>query len=455
MRIAYRIMTITLTSLCLAGWTLPAPVQTVLLKFTPGGSDGNYPIAGLIADEEGALYGTTLEGGIGYGTVFKLTPPLKSQKTWTETVLYKFAGGADGARPIAGLITDKQGALYGTTFSGGLGSGACGASGCGTVFKLTPPPLKSQKTWTETVLYKFTGNGDGALPFAGLIADKEGTLYGTTELGGSSGYGTVFKLTPPAKNQTVWTETVLHSFTGPDGAFPLARLIADAQGALYGTAHQGGSSGYGAVFKLTAPTDGQKTWTETLLYSFKGGSSDGANPFASLIADARGALYGTTQQGGGCQQFGSGCGTVFKLTPPAYGQKTWTELVLHRFAGYSFTNPDGNGPQAGLIADKEGALYSTTEAGGTADLGTVFKLTPPANGQKTWTETLLYSFKGGPDGDDPFAGLIADKEGALYGTTSGSGSGGGGTVFKLLLCPRREKDDDHYHDRCPVFRSED
>jgi uncharacterized repeat protein (TIGR03803 family) len=178
-----------------------------------------------------------------------------------------------------------------------------------------------------------------------------------------------------------------------------------------------------------------------VLYGFKGGS-DGTDPSAGLIADKQGALYGTTRFGG----TGNG-GTVFKLTPPAKGQTVWTETVLYRFCSLPNCS-DGASPFAGLIADNSGTLYGTTTGGGTG--GTVFKLTPPAKGQTVWTGTVLYGFKGGSDGTDPYAGLIADKQGALYGTMTGGGTGG--TVFKLTLC---EEDKDHDHDGCPAFLSDE
>jgi uncharacterized repeat protein (TIGR03803 family) len=217
------------------------------------------------------------------------------------------------ASPQASLIGDNEGALYGTAESGG--NSACAPNGCGVVFKLTPPG-KGQTAWRETVLYSFSGS-DGNAPQAGLIADNWGALYGTTAGGGGAGYGAVFKLTPPAKGQTTWRETVLYSFTGgSDGGSPLAPLIADNEGALYGTTTFGGNysacggTGCGVVFKLTPPGKGHTVWTETVLHTFANGS-DGANPHDGLVADQRGALYGTTYQGGSS----GGSGTVFKLTP--------------------------------------------------------------------------------------------------------------------------------------------
>jgi len=191
----------------------------------------------------------------------KLTPPAKGQAPWEETVLHSFTGGSDGANPQANLIADNQGALYGTTVSGGMASGSLGNAG--TVFKLTPP-AKGQAAWKETVLYSFTGGSDGLNPYAGLIADNHGALYGTTGLGGNGNAGTVFKLTPPAKGQAPWKETVLYLFCSQggcsDGAEPIAGLIADNQSALYGTTLIGGNGHAGTVFKLTPPAKGQAAW---------------------------------------------------------------------------------------------------------------------------------------------------------------------------------------------------
>jgi uncharacterized repeat protein (TIGR03803 family) len=325
------------------------------------------------------------------------------------TTLYSFTGtgSGDGAYPNAGLIADPAGNLYGTTQVGGADPSCNQAPGCGTVFQLTPSA-------TLTVLHSFTGS-DGEQPFAGLIADAAGNLYGTTWGGGDNGRGTVFQLDPSG------TLTVLHSFTGgSDGQRPVTGLLADAAGNLYGTTGGGGDGGYGTVFQL------DPSGNLTVLYSFTGGS-DGRNPDSALIADAGGNLYGTTNQGGdlvSCNDPNThGCGTVFQLTPP--GSLT----VLHRFAG-----SDGSRPVdwAGLLADAAGNLYGTTSAGGANGRGTVFQL------DSSGTLTVLYSFTGGSDGGDPTAGLIADTAGNLYGTTLEGGATGNcnqpygcGTVFQL------------------------
>jgi uncharacterized repeat protein (TIGR03803 family) len=329
-------------------------------------------------------------------------------------VLHAFYG-SDGYQPYAGLIFDAAGNLYGTTLEGGTGC----QIGCGTVFKLSP---NADGRWTESVLHRFNGN-DGSIPVAGLIFDATGNLYGTTYAGGAISQGTVFKLTANADGS--WTESVLHSFNGSDGAYPYAGLIFDAAGSLYGTAYEGGSgtgcstNGCGTIFKLTPNADGR--WTESVLHSFN--NTDGATPEAGLIFDAAGNLYGTTIYGGfiTCGG-GNGCGVVFKLTRGADG--SWTESVLHSFGRGS----DGADPVAGLIFDTAGNLYGTTEGAGAHGYGAVFKLTPSANG--SWTESVLHSFEGN-GGEQPWAGLIFDAAGNLYGTTYGGGASFAGTVFKL------------------------
>jgi len=253
---------------------------------------------------------------------------------------------------------------------------------------------------TFNVLYNFAGPPDGAHPYAGLVRDAAGNLYGTTYTGGSSSYGTMFKLDTSGSG----TETVLHSFTGPpDGAYPYAGLVRDAAGNSYGTTYHGGSSGYGVVFKVS--TKG----TETVLHSFTG-PPDGAYPLDGVVRDAAGNLYGTTYHGGS-----SGYGVVFKVNTKG------TESVLHSFTG----PPHGAYPSDGVVRDAAGNLYGTTRYGGSSGYGTAFKL------DTSGTETVLHSFTGPPDGAYPLDGLVRDAAGNLYGTASKGGSSGYGTVFKL------------------------
>ena len=320
-----------------------------------------------------------------------------------EKVLHSF-NGKNGAIPYAGLIFDASGNLYGTTYSGGKYHD-------GAVFELTP---KAGGGWTEKVLYSFSGN-NGAKPHAGLIFDASGNLYGTTLFGGAHGRGTVFELTPTAGGG--WTETLLYSFDGKNGKSPHAGLIFDASGNLYGTTYHGGKYDEGTVFELT-PTAGGG-WTEKVLHSFNG--NNGAYPWAGLIFDAAGNLYGTTSAGGAYLYYG----TVFELTPKAGGG--WTEKVLHSFND-TF---DGIWPYAGLIFDASGNLYGTTAYGdGGPDGGAVFELAHTPGGG--WTEKLLYQFAGYYGGaSNPYAGLIFDAAGNLYGTTESGGAHGDGTVFEL------------------------
>ncbi len=384
-----------------------APKETVLFSFR--GMKGYSPAAGLLADGAGNLYGTTVSGGRrDVGEVFELSPPLTGEKAWTERVLFSF-NRTDGSFPWAGLIADGAGNLYGTTATGGL-------SNYGLVFRLSPPAA-GKTAWTEKVLFSFNGT-DGAQPLAGLIMDGGGIIYGTTEAGGPTS-GVVFKLSPPVSGQTVWTETVLQSFGGLPGSNPSAGLIADGAGNLYGTTYVGGSiNNDGAVFKLSPPTAGGTAWVEKVLYHFSG--TDGALPPAGLIADAAGNLFGTTSGGG----LGND-GVVFELSPPTAGETAWSESVLLYFEG---TN--GAQPRAGLIMDGAGDLYGTTQAGGANGYGEVFELKPPAAGKAAWTEKVLHSFNGAK-GANPYAGLIADGAGNLYGTTESGGALEGGLVFKI------------------------
>jgi uncharacterized repeat protein (TIGR03803 family) len=370
-----------------------------LYRFT---NTGNGPFAGLVADLQGNLYGTTAYGGTqNVGTVFELAP--NGHGGWNHTMLHSF-NGSDGGWPEARLIFDATGNLYGTTFLGG-------AHKAGTVFELAPD---GHGGWTETVLHSFNFSCvDGCEPTAGLIFDAAGNLYGTTFEGGDSNThtGTVFELSPDGHG--VWTETVLHSFgNGTDGALPVGGLIFDAAGNLYGTTEIGGASQAGTVFEL-AP-DGHGGWTGTVLHSFNG--TDGYGPQATLIFDAAGNLYGTTQYGGD-----SRAGTVFELTPDGHGG--WKETVLH-----SFNRKDGREPVAGLIFDAAGNLYGTTRGGGANGYGRVFELAP--NGQGGWTETVLHTFKDQP-GAVPLGTLIFGTQGHLYGTTEGDLLKTWGSVFEI------------------------
>jgi len=324
------------------------------------------------------------------------TQPTQAQ---TFTVLYTFTGGADGGSPYAGVVLDGAGNLYGTTTAGGSGVFDC-PTGCGTVFKV-------DATGNETVLHSFgETNTDGAFPFYGyLVRDGAGNLYGTTDYGGTHGSGTIFRVSPTGKE-------VFFSFNGSDGGFPFAGLVADTAGNFYGTTDVRGTGcppyGCGTVFKINSKGK------ETILHSFTG-APDGDNPFAGLVRDSTGNLYGTTITGGT-----NGAGTVFKV------DTTGKETVLYSFC--SNACQDGEIPYSGLIRDNAGNLYGTTLAGGMFGSGTVFKL------DSTGVETVLYNFcsqSGCTDGSQPYAGLVRDAAGNLYGTTYGGGANETGTVFEV------------------------
>ncbi|HLY05712.1 MAG TPA: choice-of-anchor tandem repeat GloVer-containing protein [Rhizomicrobium sp.] len=266
----------------------------------------------------------------------------------------------------------------------------------------TAPCAQAQ---TLSVVHNFTGGSDGGNPVDGLMMDSKGMLFGTASSGGSAGLGVVFKA---RGNGSL---VVLHTFNGgTDGATPNGGVIADASGALYGTTTAGGASGQGTVYRV-------KGSQEAVLYSF-GGGTDGADPQAGLVMDPAGNLYGTTTAGGT-----SGNGTVFELVPPAGRKGSWTEKVLYSFGA----GPDGAAPVARVTLDAAGNLYGTTSAGGAYGYGTVFQLTPGS----PWTETILHSFQNLDDGATPYAGLVADAAGNLYGAATDGGANGGGTVFEL------------------------
>ena len=489
--------------------------ETVLYSFT-GGNDGAFPQAGVVLDSAGNLYGTTPFGGgsAGAGVVYKVDP------TGQETVLYSFTGGVDGANPVAGVVRDSAGNLYGAASGGGpAGGGALfkldttgheavlfgfpgldgnnsqnrlefgsspgslfrdsagnlygttpfgGAANAGIVYKISP-------AGQETILYNFTGGADGANPFAGVVMDAAGNLYGTTNNGGAAGAGVVFKL------GTTGHETVLHTFSclgcpAHDGMSPNGGVIRDSAGNLYGTTSKGGSAGFGTVYKL------DPTGRETVLYNFTNGA-DGANPTAGVTMDSAGNLYGTTFSGGIPAAFG-GWGVAYRLDPAGnettlyefcqinppgtplfcqdgglplggvaldaagnlYGgtfdggpratdgpgviyklDPTGHETVLYAFQGTT----DGNGVRGNVVLDSAGNVYGTAEFGGVLfpyfpfGFGVVFEVSP------TGIETVLYRFTGGVDGAFPFAGVVRDAAGNLYGATGSGGAAGAGVVYKI------------------------
>lgn len=394
------------------------------------------------------------------------------------TTLFSFKDNGAGKHPWSAVVAAPDGSLFGTTTEGG-------SAGAGTVFQLTPPG-SGQKKWKRIVLHEFLGGNDGAGPLAGLARASDGTLYGATDAGGggecSGGCGVVYQLAP-LKDGSFKYKVIYRFKKIKAGVRSSAQLVLDKAGVLYGTTRTGGAHDMGTVFSLTPEADG---WTRRNLHSFAGGVNDGQFPQAGVVFGPDGALYGTTLIGGadagsrgtvfrlaraggsawtatllhrfkggsdgeqplasvtfgadgalyGTTSLGGGgtcflgCGTVFRLVQDG---EVWSEKVIHRFAH----GADGSFPRAGLVVDKGGTLWGTTTKGGAAaSLGVIYKVTPPPKDKKKWTESVVHAFVGAPnDGAVPFGGLLFDKKaGVFYGTTRDGGAGGGagfGTVFRL------------------------
>lgn len=421
--------------ICILATAVSAQTFSVLHNFEL--TDGQNPQGLLAKNATGNLYGTTRFGGevtqesIGYGVVFQLA----RNNNWKESVLYEFNDGADGSNPEVGLIPGPGGNGFGTAPFGGLFTGGyCPDGGCGTVYQLA-------RTGKFSEIYSFTGAPDGQQPFSSLLATSNGTMYGTTELGGnldcpfnSAGCGTVYQV------DSSGAEKVIYSFLGPgtnsDGANPFDAVVQDAAGNLYGTTDFGGtvndncspSAGCGTVFELSPNADG--TWTESILYRFQGGA-DGSYPGISFFNNADGSVYGTTPNGGNISCGIGGCGTIFKLSQ---SNGTWVKTVVYQFSG-----SDGDQPISPLTRDSAGNIYGATENGGnpncqyyaTIGCGVVFKITSAGK------ETVLHEFSG-TDGLFPGGGVLVDESaGALYGTTME-----GGDIANCSLA--------HYYDGCGV-----
>ena len=390
------------------------------------GHGASSPNGSLVFDSAGNLYGTS---GIGgnlclpvCGIVYKLSP---TSTGWTYQVIHQFSG-PDGSNPD-GLIIDSAGNLYGTTSEGGTTTCFGQKYGCGTVFELSP---KSDGTWTESTLYRFTGGADGATPLGNITFDAAGNIYGTAFSGGSQaclppfGCGTVYELSPGANG---WTETTLHTFTGPDGWQPYLQVVFDANGNLYGSTSRGGvgcaGDGCGTVFELSPSSSG---WNLTTLYQFQG-TSDGLAP-SNLVFDAKGNLWGLTTEAGagqGCSYVG-GCGTLFYLAP---SNGAWQFNLAWTFNALNGAIP------MGITFDASGNLWGTTLDGGGistcqfSGCGTVFELTPTATG---WSQTVVHRFGGRTEGAQPGGAVVFDSLGNLYGSTFDGGRKGYGVVFEVL-----------------------
>ena len=364
-----------------------ASSETVLYNFL-GGSDGAAPQSRLLADGAGNFYGTTYIGGaFNVGTVFELSP--NGVGGWNEAVLYSFTGGADGGNPYCYLIFDGAGNLYGTASGGG-------ANSFGVVFELSP----AGASWTETVLYSFGGySGDGTNPRNGLIMDSNDNLFGTTYFGGNLGDGTVFELSPSGGG---WTEQTIYSGN------TYAGVTMDAAGNIFGAEALN-------VFELTP--NGSGGWNSTIIHNFAGGKKDGTFAYATPVVDKAGNIYGTTLIGGT-----KNAGVVYRLSP---GKKGYKQKLLYSFKG----GKDGANPYADIMFDAAGNIYSTTGAGSKSGAGTVFELVAPV-GTGSYKEKVLWSFTG-LDGGAPLGSVILDSAGNLYGTTSSGGSSSVGVVFEV------------------------
>jgi uncharacterized repeat protein (TIGR03803 family) len=323
----------------------------------------------------------------------------------TDKVLYAFCSQtncSDGAYPYAGVISDKENNLYGTTQQGGS------ANFAGVVYELK----ETKSGWKETVLYEFTGGADGAGPMGQLVFDSAGNLYGIAN-GGGAGYGTIYELSP---SKGAWTFKVIHTFQGGDDGvvgIGVSGLVFDNAGNLYGVTEMGGTAGYGTIFELSRT--GSK-WKKTILYNFAAGS-DAEDPLMGLAWDSAGNLYGASVGGGA-----DGCGAVFEL---AHQKKAWKERVIYNFTG----GDDGCWPEFGSVTiPKSGEIYGTTGAGGADNQGVIYRL---AKSGGTWSETTLYAFTGGNDGGQVFAGVTLDPFGNVFGASAYDGSGSYGAVVKL------------------------
>ena len=403
-----RFLTILILTIALAAGPTMAATAKILYTFQ-GRDDGGRPWATLLLDEKtGTLYGTTEVGGVKLcgndfdfdcGTIFSLTP---SPNGWTETVLYRFQGGDDGANPRAPLVPRPDGYWYSTTSSGG------GVQQNGTVFRIQPG------TWEEEVLFSFVGDG-GYYPQGKIAFDSSGNLYGITTNGGSGYSGVAYELIPNPSGS--WTENVLYGNVG----LPYAGVVIDPLGNVYGTSDANGIYNEGSVFELSP---GKSGWQFTNIYSFQiacGIDCGGSQP-GDLTLTKSGKLFGFAGDAGipACGN-DQGCGTIFEMINNG---GTWQEKTLYQFQNIA----DGWGPGYGAPAlDSAGNIYGMTGAGGQYGFGTVFKL---SHGKSGWTKTTLYDFPGGAGGWQPYGGVVVDKHGNIFGATYYGGKTGGKTCKK-------------------------
>jgi uncharacterized repeat protein (TIGR03803 family) len=421
MRLQYLFLVAVAVLACMVVPASAGSSSQTLYEFNPGTGDGYQPVAGLIADSKGNLYGTTLLGGSacgseGCGTVYELVSG-NGGTTWSESILYNFQGVPDGAYPQGSLVFDAKGNLYGTTSGGG-------SSRAGTVFELSPP-TGNGKSWTETVLYNFTTANDGYFPVS-LVIDSSGNLYGA-EPGYPNAFGNVFELSP---NGSSWSLNVLYSFQGGakhDGTWPVGSVVLSPWGDIYGVTTAGGTGagcdadGCGTIFQLAPQKNGP--WKEKVTYAFTG-ESDGGVPVGIALNKSTRVWYGATAQGGATNN-----GTVFQMSPVTGG---WSESVVYSFGGADELSL----PQTNVTIDGKGNVYGTTYQSFNGDgIGGVFKLTPPQSQGENWTEATQYEFSGGSGGGiGPTALVLNNAQSAVIGATEYGGlSSSGGMVFKLIV----------------------
>jgi uncharacterized repeat protein (TIGR03803 family) len=372
---------------------------TTLHHFT--GADGRTP-NGLVVDKKGELFGTTHWGGAAdKGVLFRLRPPAPGETRWKRQVLHTFRGGTDGARPT-GLTLAADGVIYGATLTDGPINGS--------IFSMSPPAVGGT-AWTYRILHGFAMQKDGILPYSAPVRGAGGRLYGTTAYDVGFGQnGTVYELTPPAPGTTKWSERVIFSFgaTGAVGVIPFAPPLRLADGGLLVTANTGGIS------RLSPPAVTLGPWRSEVVVRAPG--YKGFLHFAS----GDGRVFGTTETGARTGDEGS----VFALVPPT-ASGVWTIDLLHTFTG----GADGSFPRRIVQVGK--TLYGVTERGGAADLGTIFRLDPPASAGGSWVKKTVYTFQASGAGSYPTT-LVRGPDGALYGTTGGGGAYGKGTVFRFV-----------------------
>jgi uncharacterized repeat protein (TIGR03803 family) len=431
-----------LLALACAGFASSAGAQTEQLLLSFGGKNGDLPgnNGNLLMLANGHLVGTALHGGklanSGLGIVFEALPPTSLHPSWRESVIYRFQGGYDGYSPLNGLTAGKKGVLYGLTAWGGDGNTS---GGCGVAYQLTPPSASGTGHWAESVLYRFSvllSAGDGCRPYNGepLFDKKTGSLYGTTEYGGSAGTGTLFRLDPPASPGGAWTETILYQFTGQfDGTNPAGVLTEDSNGIIYGASQNGGAFSAGAVW-----TYNTKSSQFDAIYEFQGGT-DGANPQGGVIGPFLASpitqqyyLLGTSSAGGGSTNCSGGCGTVFTINLAPVIAET-TDTILHAFQG-----SDGTDPKSGLVMIGS-AAYGTAYIGGNATsyctegCGTLFEIQKSGFTHTVLTYEPVYSFAGPPnDGAYPESGVAGDSAGDVYGLTNVGGGSSVGALFEYV-----------------------